>query len=246
MKLVLLGTTGYHPSDARQTACMALPEAGIVLDAGTGLYRLRNLLARPTLDIFVTHTHLDHVIGLTFLFDVLYQRDVQRVRVHGEAAKLAGLQEHLFNDCLFPAMPPIQWQPLSGPVALPEQTTLTYFPLEHPGGSIGYRLDWPDRSMAYVTDTTARPDAAYVDAIRGVDLLLHECNFPDGMEDHAALTGHSCTSPVARVARKAGVGRLVLIHTNPLVESDDAIGLDTARAIFPATCIGTDYMEITV
>ena len=30
MKLVLLGTTGYHPNDRRQTACMMLPEIGVV------------------------------------------------------------------------------------------------------------------------------------------------------------------------------------------------------------------------
>ena len=69
--------------------------------------------------------------------------------------------------------------------------------------------------MAYVTDTTARDDADYIDKIRGVDLLIHECYFPDGWEDKAKLTGHSCISPVARVARAAGVGRMVLVHINP-------------------------------
>ena len=35
MKLVLLGTTGYHPSDRSHTLCMVIPECGIMLDAGT-------------------------------------------------------------------------------------------------------------------------------------------------------------------------------------------------------------------
>ncbi|MHB0958005.1 MAG: MBL fold metallo-hydrolase [Pirellulaceae bacterium] len=244
MKLVLLGTTGYHPSDTRQTACMMLPECGIVLDAGTGMYRVRDRLAYPTLDIFLTHAHLDHVIGLTFLFDVLFEKSLDFVRVHGEAIKLAAVQEHLFSPHLFPARPPIQWRPLDGSVELPQDGQLTYFPLRHPGGSLGYRLDWPTRSLAYVTDTTAKEDAEYVERIRGVDLLIHECNFPDGAEYRAELTGHSCTSPVARVARKAEVGMLILVHINPLVERDDAIRLDRARHIFPNTYIGTDLMEI--
>jgi ribonuclease Z len=244
MKLLLLGTTGYHPSDTRQTACMMLPECGVVLDAGTAMYRVREYLDHPTLDIFLSHTHLDHVIGLTFLFDVLFEKQVDRVRVHGEAGKLAALREHLFSESLFPAQPPIEWHPLAGPVPLPHQGELTYFPLNHPGGSLGYRFDWPQRSLAYVTDTTAKDDAAYVEKIRGVDVLIHECYFPDGWEDRAELTGHSCISPVARVARDAHVGLLILVHINPLAETDDAIGLDKARDIFENTYIGTDFMEV--
>ena len=39
MRLILLGTTGYHPNDRRQTACLLLPECGVMLDAGTAVYR---------------------------------------------------------------------------------------------------------------------------------------------------------------------------------------------------------------
>jgi ribonuclease BN (tRNA processing enzyme) len=94
--------------------------------------------------------------------------------------------------------------------------------LVHPGGSVGYRLD----------------------QIRGVDLLLHECYFPDGRAERAGRTGHGHTTAVARVARQAGVGRLVLVHINPLATEDDPIGLDVARSIFPRTEIGEDLMEL--
>ena len=244
MKLVLLGTAGYHPNDARQTACLMIPEAGIVLDAGTGMYRARDFLCTSELDIFVTHSHLDHIVGITFLFDVLHEKNVRRVTVHGDAAKLAAIQQHLLAEPLFPVKLPCDFKPLPASVPLAGGGRLTHFPLEHPGGALGFRLDWPDHSLAYVTDTTAAAEASYVDRIRAVDLLVHECYFPDGQEHWARRTGHSSTTPVAEVARAAGVGRLVLVHINPLSAETDPVGLAAARAIFPNTEIGRDGMQI--
>jgi ribonuclease Z len=94
--------------------------------------------------------------------------------------------------------------------------------------------------MAYVTDTTASPNANYLEHIRGVDLLIHECYFPDSLHEIAVKTGHSTTTNVAEVARRADAKRLVLVHMNPLDESDDPIGIDTARKIFPRTDLGED------
>jgi ribonuclease Z len=247
MKLLLLGTAGYHPNERRQTACLMLPEEGIVLDAGTGFFRVRQHLVTPTLDIFLTHAHLDHVAGLTFLLSTVWQRQVNRITVHAMEEKLAAIREHLLSDHLFPAPLPCQWQPLDANPLHVGGAQISYFPLKHPGGSIGYRLDWPDhsgRSMAYVTDTTASTDADYVTAIRGVDLLVHECNFRDGQEEWAAKTGHSSASAVVQVAAKAEARRLVLMHFDSLDESADPIDLAAARRIFPATELGYDGMAI--
>ena len=243
MKLILLGTTGYHPNDRRQTACLMLPEMGIILDAGTAIYRLNDYLATDELDIYISHAHLDHVFGITCLFDVVARDPLRRITVHGEAAKLAAIQQHLLSELLFPATPPCDFRTLRDPSPLPGDGQLRHFPLKHPGGSIGFRLDWPGHSLAYVTDTTATPEADYVAHIRDVDLLVHECYFGDDDSEQADLTGHSCLTPVAEVAAKANAKRLVLVHINPLLTDDAEVDLDRARAIFRATEIGTDRAE---
>ncbi len=244
MKLVLLGTTGYHPNERRHTPCVMLPEAGVILDAGTAMFRVPEYVQTPSLDIFLTHSHLDHVIGLTFLFDILHLRPVERVTVHGERAKLDAVQRHLFAEELFPARVPAEFREIAPQVELAGGGSLTHFPLNHPGGALGFRLDWPDRSLAYVTDTTAQPEADYLEKIRGVDLLLHECYFTDEFGEWAAKTGHSCATPVVRLARAADVGQLVLVHINPLVTDDGVFQLDRLQSIFPRTQIGTDRLEI--
>lgn len=244
MQLALLGTAGYHPNESRHTACFMLPEVGVVLDAGTGFFRVGPRLMTDELDIFLTHTHLDHVVGLTFLFDVLCGREMKRVDVHADAVKLATVEDHMLHKLLFPVDLPCKYRPLAGPVALAAGGTLTSFALSHPGESVGFRLDWPGHSMAYVTDTVADPAANYVERIRGVDLLVHECNFTDDLRERAILTGHSHTTPVAQVAKQAEVGQLMMVHVNPLVDGDDPIGLDIARAIFPRTTVARDNMLV--
>lgn len=246
MRLHLLGTAGYHPNEFRDTPCLMLPECGLLLDAGSGMHRLRDIVETRTLDIFLTHAHLDHVVGLTYLLGLLYDKPMDRIRVHGEAEKLQALDEHLFSQFLFPVRPPFAWCPLADPVTLPDGGVVRWFPLQHPGGAIGYRIDWPQRSLGYVTDATAAPDASYISEIRNVDLLVHECFFPDGWEERAEFTGHSCLTPVARLARQAGVGRLVLVHINPLAREADPFpsGVESVRGIFAETQVGQDGMVI--
>lgn len=244
MKLVFLGTAGYHPSDTRHTSCAMLPEAGVVIDAGTSFFRVRELIATDTLDIFLTHAHLDHTMGLTFLLNVMRGKSLKRVTIHGEASKLASLREHLFHPDLFPVLPAVEWRDLADSVELRDGGRVRWWPQRHPGGSIGFRFDWPDRSLGWITDTTASPDADYVAQIERVDLLCHECNFADGQEAFADLTGHSCATPVAQVAARAQAGRLMLIHFDPLMPAEHPVDLARVRAIFPRTDVAADGLGI--
>jgi ribonuclease BN (tRNA processing enzyme) len=244
MRLILLGTTGYHGNDHRQTACLMLPQVGVVLDAGTGMYRVAEYLVTERLDVFLTHAHLDHVVGLTTLLGAFGLEGASRVTVHGAAGTLAAVRQYLFAVELFPITPEFVWQELISPCELPGGGRLTAFPLAHPGGSLGFRLDWPGHSMAYVTDTTAHADAEYVSKIRGVDLLVHEAYFGDDESDLAERTGHSCVSRVAEVAATAGAGRLLLVHIDPRRGADNPPDLSNAQSIFPSIEIGADRMEL--
>ncbi|MGH9174370.1 MAG: MBL fold metallo-hydrolase [Vicinamibacterales bacterium] len=243
MRVVLLGTGGYFPNERRQTACVLLPEIGVAFDAGTGMFRLPSRLETPDLDVFLSHAHLDHIAGLTVLLPPMLDGRLQRVRVIGAEQTLSAVRTHLFAEAIFPVEPAFDYVPLTPQIAVADGM-VTHAALNHPGGSVGYRLSWAGGSLAYVTDTTTLPSLA--EFLRGVDLLIHECYFPDDQAEFAELTGHSHTTPVARLARAAGVGRLVLMHVDPLSAKDDPIGLDVARSIFPPTELAYDLMELEV
>ena len=174
MRLLFLGTGGYHPNERRHTASLMLPELGIVLDAGSSVFRVPSRVMTKELDIFLTHPHLDHVLGLTFFVVPLLQGTISRCRVHALPGTIAAVKEHLFSQSLFPILPPFEFVPLTDRVAVGNgHGSITHHPLNHPGGSLGFKLEIDGKRIAYITDTTV--DGTYTEFIRDVDLLIHEC-----------------------------------------------------------------------
>ncbi len=252
MRLELLGTGGFHPNEERHTSCYFLPEQGILLDAGTASFRVADLIQTPTLDVLLTHAHLDHVIGLTYLLGLEHQGKPVKVRVHADEKVIEAVQNSLFSKSFFPIQTVNEFIPLADDFELMGLRVRTV-PLVHPGGSIGLRLDYLDgleKSIAYVTDTE-RLDASALRLIQGVDLLLHESYFTEDQIEMAKLTGHSTGAQAAQVAAEQEVGRLVLIHQNPRTagitnEPFEAKLLQEAKQHFANVELAYDKMSIPI
>ncbi len=246
MRVVLLGTGGYHPSEERHTACLMFPELGIVFDAGTAAFRIADRLVTREIDLFLSHAHLDHIAGLTYLLAPLSLKQLDALRIHATEHVIAAVREHLFATAIFPVMPRFDFLPMAGPSLQLGEATIRWQVLpSHPGTSMAYRIEstagGKPRSLAYVTDTTV--DGSYTDFIRGADVLIHECYFPDSHAEWAQKTGHSTTSTVLDVAAAANVGRLILVHVDPRSKGDDPLSLTPLRSKFPAVEIARDGLE---
>ena len=224
MHIEFLGTAGYHPSESRHTSCVFLPDAApghaFILDAGSGFFRLIGRELPEHLHIFLSHPHLDHVMGLTFLLDVLYLNP-SKVTVYGDAHTLRAARQALFGSPLFP----LEFNYETVEVCAERELEVAGIavkahPLTHPGGSLAYRFKWPNGTeFCYVTDTAG--DGLYHDFISGApDLLVHERNFPDAFEELAHSSGHCTSSHLVAAVRASCPKQVVVTHFNPLTLSD--------------------------
>ncbi|MCM2371297.1 MBL fold metallo-hydrolase [Aporhodopirellula aestuarii] len=227
MQLHCLGTAGYHPNEMRHTSCYFVPDTGLLLDAGTGIFRLPSLLKTETLDILLSHAHLDHIVGLTFLLDILYQHPLKQVRVFGEAEKINAIRTLVSSEFIFPVELPVQWCAIDEDYNTDGQQSfdvagahVSWRRQEHPGGSVAYRIEWPaqERVLLYATDTVGASEDAMLDWMKGTDVLLHECNFHDNQVEWAIKTGHCYLDRVAQISAVTQPKRVLLTHVNPIDE----------------------------
>lgn len=257
MRFTFLGTSGYHPSAARHTTGLAVPELGVLFDAGSGSFRVPEVFAaepnaEQPLDIYLTHAHLDHIVGLTFFIVWLEQKRFVNVRVFARQEVHDAVDEHLFSDLIFPVRINYERCLIDAEQThqLRDGSTLRTRAQPHRGITLGYRIDTPGgESLAFCTDTTAYPDdPEAIEFANGVDVLIHECHFDDAEERFDELTGHSSLSKVCQLAKSAGVKRLVLTHINPYYDEQNPLNLDAARAAFPGleVAIAEDLMTIDV
>jgi len=197
----------------------------VALDAGSGLGRLmeagvRELVeGRERLDIVLSHYHLDHVIGLSYL-PAVWPRG--SVRIFAPAPPLVrGKPEEAFGQLLgaplfgagldeFPAS--VEVIPVTEEVLEIGELQATLRRQAHPGGSVGVRIG---DQLAYLTDTVV--DDGSAEFARGVQLLIHEVWLTEheAAETPAATMGHSDVGAVGRMAEAAGVERLMFVHHHP-------------------------------
>ncbi len=108
----------------------------------------------------------------------------------------------------------------------------------------GQVVDAPRRGRKVVLTGDTRPCAATVAAARGADLLVHDSTFGDAEAARAVETLHATAREAARVAREAGVGRLILTHLSTRYDRDTATLLQQAREEFAAVEVANDGLVV--
>ena len=246
MHITFLGTNGWYDTETGNTPCVFVEtdEHYIVFDAGFGFRKVKDLIKtdKPVL-LFISHLHLDHLIGLHTLPLFRIPQGIDIYAPRGFDKSLKGFLKRPFTS------PPISLKTRLRFHALDEKSRMPFNfemrKLQHSVPCYGYRITAEGKSVAYCTDTGECANLKHLAKL--ADLLITECAMPPG--DRSPNIFHITPETAARAAAQAGVKQLCLFHFDPgkYPTFDSRKKAEAAaREIFKNTIAANDGTEIVV
>jgi len=229
MKIRVLGCSGSIAAGSRTTAFLL--DEDVLLDAGTGVGDL-TLDELACIDhICITHSHLDHVLGIGLLADSVSRRRAERappIVVHALPATLDALRQHIFNGVIWPDFtrlpsaehPLLRFEPFEiGQTLELGGRRIEVLPAEHTVPAVGFAVLPADQNQgAWVFSGDTGPNPALwrrLAQLRVADLVI-ETAFSDDEQHLAKVSAHLCPSLLARELEALAPGVNVHItHIKP-------------------------------
>ncbi len=207
MQIRVLGCSGSIAAGSRTTSFLV--DNDVLIDAGTGVGDL-TLDEMTVIDhIFVTHSHLDHVLAIGLLADSVTRARRSRgrppIQVHALAPTLAALRQHVFNGVIWPdftqlpdpVAPVLALVPLQpGEVLVAGAALVEALPASHTVPAVGYAVrpaQQPERgAWVFTGDTGPNPLLWQRLASMQVSALVIETAFRDDETALAEVSRHLC------------------------------------------------------
>lgn len=221
------------------TSCVSLEfPKGVffIFDAGTGIKSLSDHLeAQNRLQIeakiFISHPHWDHINALPF-FSPLYMQG-NEFEIMGPSHGDISIRE-LISGQMDGVYFPIKIKEFGATVTFVDLKEGRFtidgidvqaILLNHPGHCLGYRIDYKDRSICYITDNELFPKESQfynrdyikklIEFVRGTDAMIADCTYDETEYTQKIRWGHSSTTEVVQLAHRAQVGTLYMFHHDP-------------------------------
>jgi len=101
----------------------------------------------------------------------------------------------------------------------------------------------PPKKYAYCSDTAFNPNL--VPLIKGVDLLYHESTFLEKHSELAKITKHSTALQAAKIAKDAGVKKLMLGHYSNRYNDKEHFYKEATK-IFKSVILSEDFKSFSI
>jgi phosphoribosyl 1,2-cyclic phosphodiesterase len=247
MKVTFHGVRGSTPcqsDDIRRyggnTSCVSIEAPGqdpLLLDMGTGLRYFGKKVPtdRPFAgNCLLSHLHWDHVQGLPFFVPLL--NEGASLDVYGPAQEDGRSLEEVVNCTIRPPLFPVSVDELPGTVRFHDTADSEFSIGEfdvmarlipHLGSTLGFRVGYQGRSVAYLSDHQQPFDGTYgaspsaLELVSGVDLLIHDAQYTQSEFKAKSTWGHCTIDYAVWLAAETGVKRLALFHHDPSRRDDD-------------------------
>ncbi|MFV2054257.1 MBL fold metallo-hydrolase [Aliiroseovarius sp. YM-037] len=234
----------------------------LIFDAGSGILPAGSALKsgdQTTFNLFFSHSHYDHILGLPFfapLFNVEASITLWSGHLYGEMTT-----EQMVYEFIRPPWFPIKPEVLNAEIGFRDfrpgtdlhphaDMVIKTGNLNHPGGAVGYRVEWGGRAVAIITDTEHTPgslDTSVLQLIENCDLFLYDCQFLDAEMEKYQGYGHSTWQQAVRLACESGAKTVGFIHHAPWRTDTDLDDFDhQAKAEFPKSFFARDGQVINV
>jgi len=198
--ITVLGTNGTKGIKGGTSAFQI--DAHNVIDAGNLLIPLKKESAAIT-TIWLTHSHLDHIIDIAYILDSYFSERQQTLTVRGLPETLQALKEHFFNDIIWPDFSKIKlskgdvmalsYLPIELGVSYPlnDHQTIEAFETVHTVASCGYKVSNENSEVLITADTSDLSTVtALIETSEKKSVLVVECSFPNELSDLAEKSKH--------------------------------------------------------
>ena len=225
MQIRVLGCSGSIAAGCRTTAFLL--DDDVLIDAGTGVGDL-TLDELSRIDhIVLSHSHLDHVLGVPLLADSVMRRRAGRppIQVHGLPATLAALRDHVFNGAIWPDFtrlptaerPVLALQPFeTGDVLSFGGRRIEVLPALHTVPAVGFAVLGAQGSWVFTGDTAPNPALWQRLQALPVRWLVIETAFRNDEHQLANVSRHLHPAALGRELQNLAQGVAVYItHIKP-------------------------------
>ena len=233
------------------TACVEVRAgAGVMIfDAGSGIIPLGKALLEEgvrEIDLFFSHVHYDHIIGLPYFLPAFWNK--AKLRIWAGHMQDGSTPEQLVDGIFRPPYFPItkdymradvEYRKFSpGDVLQPSPgVRIVTGSLTHPNGAVGYRLERAGATFCYLTDFEhdgAAGDAEILRLAKDADLALLDATYTPEEYPRYVKFGHSTWEQCGALCAEAGVRHWGMFHHMHMrTDADQQAIEDAARKVYP-------------